>query len=86
MKGKTSTGFKFEINEKSLKNYELVEMLADLEENPLILPKVVKLLLGNEQTKNLKDHVRDKETNTVDVEQMAKEISDIFQSQQEIKN
>ncbi|HFZ6457172.1 TPA: hypothetical protein ACGMY3_000157 [Streptococcus agalactiae] len=31
---KTSSGFEYKIEESRLKNYELVEALADLESNP----------------------------------------------------
>lgn len=50
---KTSSGFEYKIEESRLKNYELVEALADLESNPLSLPKVLRLLLGD-QVESLK--------------------------------
>ncbi|HGD5674847.1 TPA: hypothetical protein ACIZUS_001041 [Streptococcus agalactiae] len=54
---KTSSGFEYKIEESRLKNYELVEALADLESNPLSLPKVLRLLLGD-QVESLKNHLR----------------------------
>ena len=56
-----------------------------MEDNPLLIGKVVKLLLGDEQAKALKDHVRDKE-GIVPADKMTAEITEIFQSQSEIKN
>ncbi len=36
IKGKTSSGFKFQINESTINDdYELLELLVELEENPL---------------------------------------------------
>lgn len=79
----TSTGFKFRLDPKRLSNYELVEAIAESDENPLLLPKVVKLLLGD-QAEKLKDHVRD-EDGIVSTEKMMVEIQDIFAAQQ-VKN
>ena len=36
LKGKTKTGFEYEFDEKILKNYELVELLAEVDDNPLV--------------------------------------------------
>ena len=49
IKGKTKTGFKYEITGERLENYELIESLSEVDENPLLLPKTVNLLLGKEQ-------------------------------------
>lgn len=86
IKGKTSSGFKFEISEDIKNDYELIENLGELEDNPLILGKIVKQILGKEQTAKLKDHVRD--TNfIVPTDKMTKEIIEIFQkSGEETKN
>nr|DAS46686.1 MAG TPA: hypothetical protein [Caudoviricetes sp.] len=83
--GITKTGFTYSILEKNLKNYELVEVLGELESNPLVLPKVLKLLLGKEQTDKLKDHVRDKD-GIVDTEKISDELRDIFEAQARLKN
>lgn len=79
IKGKTKTGFEYTIERKRLNNYELVEMLTELDDNPLLLPKILKLLLGK-QNEALKDHVRDEE-GLVDLERMNEEIVDIFKNQ-----
>ena len=83
--GKTKTGFAYEISEARLKNYELVELVADVDTNPLILPKLVKLMLGEELADKLKDHIRD-EDGFVDLEKINQEIAEIFESQKAIKN
>ncbi|QIM45661.1 hypothetical protein GPZ88_00705 [Streptococcus ruminicola] len=83
IKGTTSSGFKFEIDEKQLKNYEFVELISEVDENELLMPKILKMLLGD-QVKALKDHVRD-EDGIVPIEKMVQEIKDIFGNTQ-VKN
>lgn len=83
--GRTKSGFYYSISKKNLNNYELVETLGNLEDNPLNFPKVLKLLLGKEQTEKLKNHLRD-EDGIVDSDKMALEIKDIFQAQKRLKN
>ena len=39
LKGKTKSGFKYEVSDDMLNNYELIEVLADVDTNPLLLPK-----------------------------------------------
>ena len=86
IKGKTSSGFEFEISKDVVNDYELVENLAELEENPLLLGKIVNKILGKEQTARLKDHVRN-EKGIVPTDRMTQEIIEIFQnSGEETKN
>ena len=84
IKGKTQSGFKYEVSKKRLDNYELLEAIGDLDDNPLVLTKVVKLLLGKEQTEKLKDHLRT-DDGLVPTEKLSEEITEIFQSQSETK-
>ena len=46
-KGKTSTGFAFEITQERLDNYELLEAVAEVDKNPAVLPTVINLMLGD---------------------------------------
>ena len=85
IKGKTKSGFSYELDKERLNNYELLEAIGELEENPLVLSSVVNLLLGKEQTKKLKDHLRT-DNGIVPTEKMSEEITEIFQSQGETKN
>ena len=85
IKGKTKSGFNYKIPKENLDNYELVEMLAEAEENPLLFPKTVVMLLGKEQTEELKDHIRTK-TGIVPADKMSAEIMEIFENQKETKN
>ena len=86
MKGKTTSGFEFEISEDIKNDYELVENLGELEDNPLMLGKIVRQILGKEQTAKLKDHIRN-EKGIVPTDKMTQEIIEIFQnSGEETKN
>ena len=85
IKGKTKSGFSYELDKERLNNYELLEAIEELEENPLVLSRVVNLLLGKEQTKKLKDHLRT-DNRIVPTEKMSEEITEIFQNQGETKD
>ena len=85
IKGKTSSGFEYEILEEQLNNYELLESIAELDENTLALPKVVNMLLGKEQKNKLAKHLRNKD-GIVPMDKMMGEVTEIFQSKSEIKN
>lgn len=80
IKGKTKTGFFYEIDEATLDDYETVELLGELDENPLLFPKVLKRILGTKQTIKLKNHVRDKQGH-IPVSKMTREVEDIFKAQ-----
>lgn len=83
LKGKTASGFAFEINKDIVDDYELVEALGELEDNPLNLSKVVTMLLGKEQTIELKEHCR--VDNRVSTQKMMNEIQDIFANVNQLK-
>lgn len=74
---KTASGFEFEIEDGVLDNMELLDAIAELEENPLKLTKVVKLLLGEKTKERLYDHVRN-EKGRVPAEALSTEVADIF--------
>lgn len=77
MKGITENGFKFSINDKALNNMELVEAIAEVDHNKLLLPRVLNLLLGEEQKKALYDFVRE-EDGCVPMDQIAAEVEAIL--------
>lgn len=85
IKGKTKSGFSYQIEESRLNNYELIELIGELDENPVVISKMVVMLLGKEQTAELKNHLRD-EDGLVPTNKMTDEITEIFQSQAETKN
>lgn len=85
LKGTTKSGFNFELDEDNLNDYELFKLIAGLEENQWLLPKLVTKLLGEEQEKRLLDHVRTPD-GKVPMNVIDKEITDIFSLSKELKN
>ena len=81
LKGKTESGFEYEVTDAAMNNYDLVEVLAEVDTNPLLLPRLVKMLLGDEQKKRLMEHLRTKDGN-VPIDAVSAEIMEIFKSGQ----
>ena len=79
LKGKTESGFEYEVSDAAMNDYELVEILAEVDTNPLLLPRLVKKLLGDKQKNKLLDHLRTKDGN-VPIDLISAEIMEIFQS------
>lgn len=84
LKGTTESGFAYEIPDETLNDYELFELIAEVDTNPLLLPKLVVKLLGEDQKKSLMDHVRN-EYGIVKIDSMSQEVMEIFKSK-ELKN
>ena len=72
-KGKTKSGFVYELTDNRINNFELLEVMSEVDENPLLVPKMLSLLLGDEQKQKLYDHLRDKD-GTVPSDLIGKEI------------
>lgn len=86
IKGETSCGFKFEIDENQLDDMEFLEALADMQEDVIVFPKVCKMLLGNEQKKALYNHLRD-ENGKVPIASVERAITEIMsRSGDQVKN
>lgn len=77
--GKTTSGFEYEVSDAAMNNYELVEVLAEVDTNPLLLPRLVKMLLGHEQKNRLMEHLRAAD-GAVPIEAVSNEIMEIFKS------
>lgn len=82
--GKTKTGFEYEIDKKILNDYEFLEEIDNIGKNPLIIIKLLKRLLKEEQLEKLKEHIRNEE-GIVQIDKMEKELTDIFDGINEIK-
>ena len=63
LKGKTKSGFEFEIDEKVADDMELLEAIAEAEQETYKFPQVLTKVLGEEQKKRLYDHLRTKKGN-----------------------
>ena len=77
-KGKLNNGFEYEVDENVLDDMELLDALAEAEENPLKISVVSRKVLGTEQRKRLYDHLR-REDGTVPVEDASQAIIDILE-------
>ena len=85
-KGVTATGFEFEIEDEVLDDYELLEVLTDIDSGDLtVVPKMVEMLLGSEQKKKLKEHVRSI-AGRVSTKAMMDEVALILSSNSDLKN
>lgn len=79
MKGKTKSGFTFEVNDNALNDYELLEALVKIDRGDYTyLTDVVNRLLG-ENKKKFMDHIRD-ESGAVPVKKVAEAVGEIFQA------
>lgn len=83
---KTPTGFEIDIDEKSLDDMELLDLIAELMDgNSLKLPKILNKVCGEEGKKRLYEHCRD-ESGRVPSETISKELTDIFEELQAKKS
>lgn len=86
MKGKTTTGFKFEIQEEVLNDYELLEKMVKADDGDTsLMVRIISDVLGEDQKERLKDHVRN-ESEKVPIERMIQEFTEILKNNQDGKN
>ena len=85
IKGVTKQGFRYAISQERLENFELVEVLSEVDTNPMLLPKLIKLLLGDRQAENLKNFLRDEE-GFVSTKKIGEVVTEIFNNQDKLKN
>lgn len=79
IQGKTESGFVFQLEEDALDDMELLDTLAEMQENLLKIGTAVQMLLGEEQKKRLYDHLRN-EKGRVRAEPLSKELLEIIQA------
>lgn len=86
--GKTTTGFKFKVDPDAVKDMEFIELASEVEENGLLLPKMIECVLGKEQKKQLYDHVRNANGRVLvdDINDEIKDIFDALNTNSETKN
>lgn len=77
MKGKTKSGFEYEIPEENF-DMEFLDALAEVDEKPQLLSKMIDMIFaGTDGKKRLYDHVRT-ENGKVPVNAISAEVSEIF--------
>jgi hypothetical protein len=60
LKGKTQSGFAFEIDEDKLDDMDVLEYFGSVDDDMSILPKLIEILLGKEQKDKLREFVIEK--------------------------
>ncbi len=86
IEGKLKSGFEYKIEDHVLDNMELLDAVSKVDENPMVLSKVLKMLLGTEQRKNLYDHLRDPEKGNVPITAVSAAVAEIFSGSGQLKN
>lgn len=80
VKGKTTTGFPFEVKENVGDDFELLDDLIELNKgNMLVLRRVLNKVLGEDQTKALMEHCRG-EDGIVHTSAVSDEVIRIFRT------
>lgn len=59
--GKTVRGFEYAIPKKRLHNMRLVEVLSKVDTDPTLIPKMLDLLMGQEQKEKMYDFYEDED-------------------------
>ena len=80
IKGKTKSGFEYEIADTVGDDYEILELMVRIQKNDfLAITELVDRVLGSEQKDRFKDHCRN-EDGRVSTERMMTEFFEIFSS------
>lgn len=58
IKGTTKSGFDFEVDEAYADDFELLELIGKLGTEPSVVAAILTRMLGEEQTKALKEYLR----------------------------
>ena len=77
VKGKTKTGFEFELDTELIDDYEVLEMYEDIKETGLGVRKLLTRLIGEDGYNRLKEHCRKKD-GTISAKRIGHEMNDIM--------
>lgn len=83
--GKLKSGFEYKIEEHRLDNMELLDVIAEVDSDPTKLPKLLNLLMDEDQRKSLYDHLRTEKGN-VPVLAVSEAVAEIFKGSNKVKN
>lgn len=84
IRGITKSGFRFSVGSEVFKDMEMLELIGEVDDNPILMPKLLEKMFGKKQKDNLYDFVRD-DKGSVPVEKISEIVKDIFESK-ELKN
>ena len=86
LKGITESGFEFEIDEEILDDWELLELLQEIDDGNIgKLSKAIVFMLGEEQYKKLKDFIKARD-GKIKASVMVDEFTSIMNAEKEVKN
>lgn len=77
MKIELEGGLSFNINDGALNDWRLIELLADMEEDPLLVVKVARMLLTKDSYKKLLE-VNTADSGQIDAEKVANMLTSIL--------
>ena len=77
VKGKTKTGFEFELDTELIDDYEVLEMYEDIKDTGLGARKLLTRLIGEDGYNRLKEHCRKKD-GTISAKRIGHEMNDII--------
>lgn len=84
--GTTTSGFYFELDEEVMDDYELLDMLCEIDAGDVSrVTAMVRMLLGEEQDAALRNHIRTK-SGRVPATKMIAEVMEIFNACNQGKN
>lgn len=84
IRGITKSGFRFSVDSEVFKDMEMLELIGEVDDNPILMPKLLEKMFGKKQKDNLYDFVRD-DKGSVPIEKISEIVKDIFESK-ELKN
>lgn len=85
IQGKLKSGFEYQVDKDVLNDMELLDLIVEVDTNPLAISKVIKKLLGEDQRRKLYDHLRTEKGN-VPVLAVSEAVAEIFKSSKQGKN
>ena len=83
--GTTSSGFAVKVDPEVIQDMEFIELAAEAQNNGLLLPKLIEMVLGEKQKAALYDHVRNKKGRVL-VSAVSDEFEEILQIIREDKD
>lgn len=86
IKGKTSSGFEYEIDEEKLDDMRLLDMIADIAEGDITkISQLTRKVLGDKQREGLYKHLEETEGRP-SIKKVCNEITEIFSAGNAGKN
>ena len=86
LKGLSASGFEFEIDEEVLDDWEMLELLQEIDEGKIgKLAKAIVFLLGQRQYEKLKNFIKARD-GKIKASVMIDEFTSIMNAEKEVKN